>query len=223
MQMKRAKGQTAPNRRNPPVGLARAHTRARICKASASAARVAVVLALAVVANGLWLIGSAGASGAPPGTVRAGAPHAGDGARSASAARGVRRRRSCRPARRKGRRRACRHKAPRRPPTSRPKPAPSPPPPTAAVGVHEHEYSITLTRGAVSSGRVLMELVNEGEDAHNLQIAPAGVDRPLASFDALGSGQRASQTLSLAPGSYRLWCSLPGHDAAGMHTYLTVG
>jgi uncharacterized cupredoxin-like copper-binding protein len=70
---------------------------------------------------------------------------------------------------------------------------------------------------------VLVELVNEGEDAHDLEIAPAGIDRPLASFDTLGSGARASQTVSLAPGSYRLWCSLPGHEAAGMHAHLTVG
>jgi uncharacterized cupredoxin-like copper-binding protein len=106
----------------------------------------------------------------------------------------------------------------------------------AAVGVHEHEFRVTLTRGEVRGGRVLIELANEGEDPHNLQIARAEPGAGAASADSLGgtslnpeltfptlsAGQRQTRTVSLGPGVWRLWCSLPGHDAAGMHALLTV-
>jgi uncharacterized cupredoxin-like copper-binding protein len=88
--------------------------------------------------------------------------------------------------------------------------------------VHAHEYRIALTRESLPAGRILIELINQGEDAHNLLIAPAGSTRILASFDTLASGRQGTQTVSLAPGSYRLWCSLPGHEALGMHAELTV-
>jgi hypothetical protein len=114
----------------------------------------------------------------------------------------------------------------------------------SAVGVHEHEFRITLTRSELPAGRVIVELSNEGEDPHNLELAPAvpgaaeqaagqaasGHDLGLAavegatplSFPVLRSGQRQTQALTLTPGVWRLWCSLPGHDAAGMHALLTV-
>jgi hypothetical protein len=95
----------------------------------------------------------------------------------------------------------------------------------SAVGVHAHEFRLTLTRGEVRSGRVVVELANEGEDAHNLLIAPvepATSPLPQASFPTLSAGQRQTQTITLGPGIWRLWCSLPGHDAAGMHATLNV-
>jgi hypothetical protein len=97
-----------------------------------------------------------------------------------------------------------------------------------AVGVHEHEFRLTLTRGAVRGGAVVVELANEGEDPHNLQIAPNTPGAPAASpspglsFPTLAAGQRLTKTITLGPGVWRLWCSLPGHDAAGMHAVLTV-
>jgi uncharacterized cupredoxin-like copper-binding protein len=91
-----------------------------------------------------------------------------------------------------------------------------------AVGVHEREFRITLTRGSLPAGRNVVELSNDGEDPHDLRIARDELSQPVASFDTLRPGARASQTINLAPGVYRLWCSLPGHDAAGMHTTLTV-
>jgi plastocyanin len=74
---------------------------------------------------------------------------------------------------------------------------------------------------------VIVEFANEGEDPHNLQLAPVmgpadAAAAPQSGFPTLPSGKLATQTLTLTPGTWRLWCSLPGHDAAGMHATLTV-
>jgi uncharacterized cupredoxin-like copper-binding protein len=74
---------------------------------------------------------------------------------------------------------------------------------------------------------VIVEFANEGEDPHNLQLAPVtgpgeATAAPQGDFPTLAAGKLGTQTLTLTPGTWRLWCSLPGHDAAGMHATLTV-
>jgi plastocyanin len=114
----------------------------------------------------------------------------------------------------------CSHVRPSRPaPAARHRPArPTPP----ALGVREHEYRIGMSRLSVAAGRVIVELDNEGQDGHDLRVAPMGSEAPVLSFDELRSGARATKTLTLRRGTYRLWCSLPGHEAAGMHAVLRV-
>jgi plastocyanin len=92
----------------------------------------------------------------------------------------------------------------------------------ASLGVREHEFRIGLSRLSVAAGRVIVELDNEGQDGHDLRVAPNGSERPVLSFDELRSGTRATKTIMLRPGTYRLWCSLPGHEAAGMRAVLRV-
>jgi uncharacterized cupredoxin-like copper-binding protein len=88
--------------------------------------------------------------------------------------------------------------------------------------VREHEYRIGMSRLSVAAGRVIVELDNEGQDGHDLRVAPMGSEAPVLSFDELRSGTRATKTATLRRGTYRLWCSLPGHEAAGMHAVLRV-
>ena len=92
----------------------------------------------------------------------------------------------------------------------------------AALGVREHEHRIGLSRPSVAAGRVIVELDNQGQDGHDLRVAAVGADQPVLAFDELRSGARATKTVTLPPGTYRLWCSLPGHEAAGMHAVLRV-
>jgi plastocyanin len=114
----------------------------------------------------------------------------------------------------------CSHVRPSRPaPAARHRPArPTP----AALGVREHEYRIGMSRLSVAAGRVIVELDNEGQDGHDLRVGPMGSEAPVLSFDELRSGARATKTVTLRRGTYRLWCSLPGHEAAGMHAVLRV-
>jgi plastocyanin len=111
-------------------------------------------------------------------------------------------------------------------PTPAPQPPPSPAPtPTQAptrLGVVAREWSLTLSRTSLAAGPASVELQNFGEDAHNLRIervdgAGAPLDIPLAEA---GERQKASGTLTA--GDYRIYCTLPGHDAQGMHARLTV-
>jgi uncharacterized cupredoxin-like copper-binding protein len=88
--------------------------------------------------------------------------------------------------------------------------------------VREHEYRIGLSRLSVAAGTVIVELDNEGQDGHDLRVARVGANQPVLSFAELRSGTRATKTVTLRRGTYRLWCSLPGHEAAGMRAVLRV-
>ena len=93
----------------------------------------------------------------------------------------------------------------------------------ARLSVRAFEYGYLLSRPSVASGELILEFDNQGEDSHNLSIAPEGsADPPLVHYAETPSLERASQRFSLAPGTYRLWCDLPEHDSRGMHSTLTV-
>jgi plastocyanin len=82
-------------------------------------------------------------------------------------------------------------------------------------------WTFLLSRPDVNAGDVTVELVNEGEDDHNLRMQQGGAG-PLYSIPDLSSLQRATATFNLTPGTWHLWCSLPGHEAAGMSANLLV-
>lgn len=68
------------------------------------------------------------------------------------------------------------------------------------------------------SGEVTIELVNEADVVHNVTIEE---------FDDLevveaGAGETATGAVTLEPGSYTYYCSIPGHREAGMEGTLTV-
>jgi len=93
----------------------------------------------------------------------------------------------------------------------------------ARVQVIATEYSFTLSRPVVPAGEVIIELVNRGQDPHNLQLVSAAEEaNATGSFENTAPEHRRDQTLVMRAGSYTLFCSLPGHRAAGMHATLTV-
>jgi plastocyanin len=93
------------------------------------------------------------------------------------------------------------------------------------VGVNGSEYNLSLSRLRVDPGRVTIEFVNQGEDAHNLLIKRRGAPKRTIA-DELGSGLTQERTLRLRRDTrYRLWCSLTApvdHDLAGMNASLRV-
>jgi plastocyanin len=93
----------------------------------------------------------------------------------------------------------------------------------ARLSVKAFEYGYLLSRQSVVSGDIIVEFENQGEDAHNLNIAPTdSTDPPIVTYGDTPSLERVSQRFSLAPGSYRLWCDLPEHESRGMHATLIV-
>jgi plastocyanin len=94
-------------------------------------------------------------------------------------------------------------------------------PPPSRVQVAAREYSFTLSRLRVKAGSAVVELVNYGQDGHDLRLQRAG-SRHIAGIGELGAGKFADLSLKLAPGRYSLWCSVANHRALGMRATLVV-
>ena len=92
---------------------------------------------------------------------------------------------------------------------------------TSRVQVVAREFSYSLSRVQLRSGTTVVELVNMGQDAHDLRVQRIGA-RHVAGTKVVSAGGRAELTLRLAPGRYRFWCSVADHRARGMQASLTV-
>jgi len=86
------------------------------------------------------------------------------------------------------------------------------------------EFSLTLSRTGLAPGTAIIELVNAGEDPHNLRIARADGTGPAPEIPETPPGQDPppSVTMTLTPGSYSLVCTLADHTALGMSATLRV-
>ncbi|TMK68001.1 MAG: hypothetical protein E6G07_09360 [Actinobacteria bacterium] len=104
-----------------------------------------------------------------------------------------------------------------------PPPVLPPPKPLARLQVVAREWSVVPSRLTLPAGRVVVELANLGQDPHDLRIERA--NDPTAGFDftLARAGARESQGLQLSPGTWKLYCTLPGHEALGMRALITVG
>jgi plastocyanin len=97
----------------------------------------------------------------------------------------------------------------------------APPPPPARVQVVATEFRLTLSRARVRAGEAIVELVNQGEDGHDLRIRRVG-GTTTRSWPVVRPGRYVDRELRLRAGRYVLWCSLPGHRALGMQATLVV-
>jgi Copper binding proteins, plastocyanin/azurin family len=96
------------------------------------------------------------------------------------------------------------------------------PPPAARLGVSAREWSLVLSRTTLAAGPAIVELQNFGEDAHNLRLERVDGTGAALSVPLAESGERKSASGTLAAGTYKVYCALPGHDAQGMHATLEV-
>jgi plastocyanin len=80
------------------------------------------------------------------------------------------------------------------------------------------EFAIDPSMLDVSAGSTLT-VRNEGTAVHNLTVA--GTD--LATPDLQAGGSASLDLSSLKPGNYTVFCSIPGHRAAGMEAMLMLG
>jgi plastocyanin len=79
-----------------------------------------------------------------------------------------------------------------------------------------------LSRPTVPAGKVIIEFVNHGQDEHNLNAVEESEGSVAGSLPNTPSDGHLSLTVDLRPGSYTLFCSLPGHEAKGMKATLVV-
>jgi hypothetical protein len=96
----------------------------------------------------------------------------------------------------------------------------------ARMLVTADEWMLVTSRQAVQAGGLQIQLYNRGEDAHD--IAARRVDRlgervgRTFRIRETRPGELGEATWRLRSGKYRLWCTLRGHEAAGMRARLRV-
>ena len=97
----------------------------------------------------------------------------------------------------------------------------APPPPPARVQVVAQEFRYSLSRSTIKAGRAIIELRNAGEDAHDLVLRRTG-GRRVYVWPVTQAGAVSDKEVTLAPGTYRLWCGVADHRARGMRATLVV-
>ena len=98
-----------------------------------------------------------------------------------------------------------------------------------AYAAHTTVLKLSTTTGATlkftksslkaPAGVVKIVLTNKAIVPHNIAIKGNGVD---VKGDVVSSGATSTVTAVLKPGTYTFYCSVPGHEAAGMQGTLTV-
>ena len=83
------------------------------------------------------------------------------------------------------------------------------------------EFSYVLSRQKLRAGRVIVQMTNGGEDAHNLRLQRKGAKRSRL-IPRVEPGERAELNRRLKPGRYYLWCSITDHEERGMRAWLVV-
>lgn len=103
-----------------------------------------------------------------------------------------------------------------------PAPEPAPEPEANRVSARAEEFYFILSRPSVKAGKVTVELNNQGQDAHNLNLRLEGDEGEPLQIPETDSEERSVATFDLPAGKYKLWCSLPEHEEKGMATTLVV-
>ena len=109
-------------------------------------------------------------------------------------------------------------------------PPPPPPPPipgsspwflqVSSDDTDLEDMHLYLSRGTVRAGEVTIEFNNRAaQDPHNLRLRRGGT---VFGFGTVEKGEADEKAFSLTTGTYTLFCSLAGHEAAGMKAQLVV-
>jgi uncharacterized cupredoxin-like copper-binding protein len=93
--------------------------------------------------------------------------------------------------------------------------------PANAVAVTEKEFSIALAGGNdLKAGKYAFDVKNQGKIQHDLAIEGNGIKEKKTKL--IDGGKAANLAVSLKPGKYTFYCSVPGHEQAGMKVQVTV-
>jgi uncharacterized cupredoxin-like copper-binding protein len=69
------------------------------------------------------------------------------------------------------------------------------------------------------AGEVTIALTNDSSTPHDVAIEGNGVD---VTSDTIDNGATTEVTADLKPGTYTFYCTIPGHEQAGMKGTLTI-
>jgi uncharacterized cupredoxin-like copper-binding protein len=85
------------------------------------------------------------------------------------------------------------------------------------VPVSETEFKITLGSTSFKAGEITFEVKDDGKIPHDLAIKGT-TDKT----KEIAPGATAELKVTLKPGTYVLYCTIPGHEQAGMKQSITV-
>ncbi len=91
----------------------------------------------------------------------------------------------------------------------------------ARVQVGADEFRYALSRQSIKAGPAIVQLVNYGEDEHDLRLRRAGGTRVYA-IGKVRPGALGELETRFLPGRFTLWCSLGDHRRRGMTATLVV-
>jgi plastocyanin len=109
--------------------------------------------------------------------------------------------------------------------------APPPPPPPAATGGTGGATTVENPADAggalefqkdeltAPAGEITLVMENPAAVEHNIAVRGDGIEEE---GEVVGEGGTSEVTVTLEPGEYEFYCSVPGHEAAGMKGTLTV-
>jgi plastocyanin len=83
------------------------------------------------------------------------------------------------------------------------------------------EFYYILSRHTLSAGPAIVQLVDFGEDPHDLRIERVGGTRVYGT-PVIQPGSLYDLHLTLQPGAYELWCSIANHRELGMQARIVV-
>jgi plastocyanin len=87
------------------------------------------------------------------------------------------------------------------------------------IPIADSGFAFTLTTATATAGTVTLSAVNPQSTMHDISIKGNGVDEK---GNQVSDGGTSTVTATLEPGTYEYYCSVPGHEDAGMKGTLTV-
>jgi hypothetical protein len=94
-------------------------------------------------------------------------------------------------------------------------------PAPARVQLSADEFGLAVSRPSIRSGPAIVELVNYGEDDHDLALRRVGGTH-IYRIGVVHPGKTGELETRLRPGRFILWCTLADHRARGMQAALRV-
>jgi plastocyanin len=93
--------------------------------------------------------------------------------------------------------------------------------PAVAVDIEVLDFSLDPDAVSVTGPAVSLAVTNAGPTVHNVKVREGSGTVIFGTRD-LRQGESETATNDLAPGTYVLFCSLPGHESLGITGSLTV-
>jgi len=94
-------------------------------------------------------------------------------------------------------------------------------PAPARVQLSGDEFTLAVSRSSIRSGPAIIELVNYGEDDHDLALRRVGGTRTYR-IGIVHPGKTGELETRLRAGRFVLWCTIANHRSLGMRATLRV-